>query len=316
VYRPQPVPRVLQTKKAFTQTSASGHFRQTPLAGPKTNQPARVVQPKSNMRPAIQTGSHPAARGGYAQAFQRKQVVQLAQQSWQEQRYGKDWPPQNNPPQVPPTPSGQYYQEGAYYHEEQGNLDAFDAYIDQHGSFFGTSVGQTFGSQENEDYDASYVDIPNYARPSAPQAKNLWNQVYAGLALVPANNNLMQVACAEKNDGQVQVDAKTKVEVGKNAKPPMCHIIAFNHIRWAAEYIHTNPNDPLIGSKYKGPDPTNYPNDTWKNLVWHPSNLRPGHSKCNSQTATQAKGIPSAPLQKTAILYAVGRLKALEPTWF
>jgi len=290
---------------------------QKPMPATAPSQPRqvkRVVQPKALPHATVGARALPRVN---AQTSPRNQVLQMAQQSWQEQHYGVNWPPPDTPPAVPPTPSGQYYQESAYYHEDHGNLDQFDDYIDKHGSFFNTSVGQTFGTQENEDYDASYVDIPNYARPSAPGAKVLWTQVYGGLAPVPNNNNLLQVACAEKNDGAVQVDAKTKEEVGKGKKPPMCHIIAFNHIKWAAEYLHANPNDPLIGSKYKGPNPTNYPNDTWKNLVWHTNNLRPGHSKCNSQTASQAVGIPGTPhLQKAAIVYVIARLKTLEPTWF
>jgi hypothetical protein len=98
----------------------------------------------------------------------------------------------------------------------------------------------------------------------------------------------------------------------------MCHIIAFNHVKWAAEFIHTNPTNAWSNGfgKYKGPNPTQYPNDTWKELVWDISNLRPGHAKCNSQTATLAVGVPSLTIQKAAVLYVAGRLKVLEPTWF
>lgn len=304
VYRPQPLPKVLQTKRQLVQ----------PKAGQQ-----KAVQPKPVVRlagaNAVQRSSRPP---NAPQIIQRKQVVQLAQQSWQSQHYGTDWPPPNDPPQVPPTPSGQYYEEGADYWARHRDLDAFDSYIDQHGTFLNKTVGQTFGTQENEDYDASYVDIPSHLRPSAPNAKSLWNLVYAGLAQDPTNHNQLQVACAEKSDGYVKVESGTKKEVGTSKKPPMCHIIAFNHVKWAAEFIHTNPSNPWsIGfGKYKGPDPTQYPNDTWKELVWDLSNLQPGHAKCNSQTASLAVGMPSPTLQKKAVIYVAGRLKALEPTWF
>jgi hypothetical protein len=189
--------------------------------------------------------------------------------------------------------------------------------MDQYGTFTGKSVGQTFGTKENEDYDASYVDIPDDIRPAAPKAKQLWNKVYAGLVQDPTNGNRMQIQCSEKNDGAVKVDKTTKVEVGTGKKPPMCHIVAFNHIRWAANWLYVNKNHAWVGGQYQGPDPKNYPADTWKKLVWHKSNLQPGHSKCNSQTATLAKGVPkNQQAEKAAVTYVVLRLKRLEPNWF
>lgn len=244
--------------------------------------------------------------------------MQLAQQSWQAQHYGAHWPPPNDPPQVPPTPSGQYYDEGADYWARKRDLEAFDSYIDQYGTYLSKPVGQTFGTQENEDYDASYVDIPSNLRPSAPNAKSLWNLVYSGLIQDPTNHNFLRVACAEKNDGYVRVDSVTKQEEGTTKKPPMCHIVAFKHISWAADFIHQNPSNAWsVGQgKYKGPNPSQYPNDTWKELVWDITNLQPGHSKCNSQTAHFAVGPLSPSAQKAAVVYVAARLKALEPTWF
>jgi hypothetical protein len=308
VYRPQPVPKVLQTKRRPGQVKP-------PVAAPEHRQPGKIVQPKMQVRGV---NANAIQRSRLPNGTQRNPVVQLMQQPWQAQHYGTDWPPPQYPPDVPPTPSGQYYEEGADYWARHRDMDAFDDYLDQYGSFTNTTVGQTFGTQENEDYDASYVDIPSHLRPSAPNAKQLWNQVYAGLAADPTNHNQLQVACAEKSDGYVKVESGTKKEVGTTKKPPMCHIIAFNHVKWAAEYLYQNPSNPWSNGygKYKGPDPKQYPNDTWKELVWDISNLRPGHAKCNSQTASQAVGLPSLGIQKAAVIYVAGRLKGLEPTWF
>jgi hypothetical protein len=315
VYRPQPVPKVLQTKRAPGPAVGAPQSRKPPVAAPAHRQPGKIVQPKSNVRVA---GPNIIQRSRVPNAPQRNPVVQLMQQSWQAQHYVGYWPPSNTPPDVPPTPSGQYYDEGATYWAKHGDMDAFDEFLDQYGSYTNTTVGQTFGTQENEDYDASYVDIPSNLRPSAPNAKSLWNTVYGGLAQDPTNNSFLRVACAEKSDGYVRVDSVTKKEEGTSKKPPMCHIVAFKHISWAADFIHLNRSHAWFSGvgKYKGPNPTQYPNDTWKALVWDISNLQPGHSKCNSQTAHLAVGPLSSSNQKAAVAYVAVRLKALEPTWF
>jgi hypothetical protein len=231
--------------------------------------------------------------------------------------YGEEyWPPPKQPIETPPTPSYQYYKWSSSYWDERGNTKVFDRYVDFYNENSGKSVGMTSGTGEEDEFDESYVDIPNTLRPSAPSAKALWKQIYSPLIPSTTNSNLVKVKCEELCGQWLYMDKTTKKEYKKTKRPPMCHVIPFNYIRWAADWVYQNANSPKLSKSYKGPDPQQYPADTWKNLVWDISNLRAGHASCNSQTAHQAKGIPSSSDQKTAINYVIKKLYQLEPTWF
>jgi hypothetical protein len=233
-----------------------------------------------------------------------------------EDYYGSDyWPPPNTPPSTPPTPTYDYYKWSSSYYEEQGNMKGFDDYIDFYNEHSGKSVGQTSGMGEEDEFDQSYVDIPIGIRPSAPKA--LWNTVYSGLVDSKKYKGLQWVDCEEYCTDRVYVDKKSKKEDGTNKRPPMCHIIAYNHTKWAVEWLYNNKSHYLVGGTYKGPDMYGFDDDTWRKLVWHKSNLRPGHSKCNSKTASQAKGNPAtSKAERDSITYVVNRLKKVKPNWF
>ena len=232
-----------------------------------------------------------------------------------EERYGEDWPPPKTPPSTPPTPSYDYYKWSGSYYEEQGKYDIFDKYIDFYNENSGKSVGQTSGMGEEDEYDESYVDIPLGHRPTAPSA--LWAKVYAGLKDSNKHLGWQWVYCEELCTNAVFVEKKTKREDGTNKRPPMCHIVAYNHIKWAVDWLFSNKTNHLVGGTYKGPDVSGLDDDTWRKLVWHKSNLRPGHATCNSKTASQAKGVPNTQtVARAAITYVVGRLKKLKPNWF
>ena len=245
-------------------------------------------------------------------------VVQRMRSDDPSVHYSGYWPPDASPPINPPTPSGNYYREGADYHYTHGDFDAMDEYMDTYEGYSGTTIGQTVGSGESDDYDASYIDIPTTCRPSAPAS--LWKQVYNGLKKSNTYLAYEYITCAELCNKTVWVDTKTKCEDGTNKKPPMCHKVPYNHIRYAVEWIYqqkgTLAAQQYGAQTYKGPNAMNFDSDTWKNLVWELENLQPGHASCNSQTAQAAKGAPTGTQERKAITYTVKRLKSLKPTWF
>jgi hypothetical protein len=362
VYRPQPVPKVLQKKAPpgrpaeTTQAQAArpAHTPPRPAAPPVYRpEPKKVAQPKAatpahalpkphaarhGEQPPPQKVSRPAAQATLQmkpslapaesaphaappvlRPAPRSSVVQRMEIDDEEmqERYGSVyWPPPTKPIETPPTPSYDYYKWSSSYYDELGNTKVFDRYVDFYDEHSGKSVGQTSGTGEEDGFDESYVDIPNTLRPSAPSAKLLWNSIYSPLIPSTTNTKLVKVKCQEKCGQWLYMDKKTKKEHGTSKRPPMCHVIPFNYIRWAAEWVYANANSPKLSKPYKGPDPTGYPADTWKELVWDLSNLRPGHALCNSQTAHQAKGIPSSSDQTTAINYVIKKLHKIEPTWF
>jgi hypothetical protein len=219
-------------------------------------------------------------------------------------------------PKKPPRGrSLSFYQAGfEYYSSEDYDGDAADAYEQMAIDSGGKSIGQTFGSGESDNYDESYVEIPDEARPSAPAT--LWKLVYGGLGPKPGDASIHHVACAELGDGYVEVDAKTKVEAGTSKRPPMCHKVAFNHIKWAVAWLHANKTH-VLALGYKGPPVSEFTWDAWRALVWDGTNLQPGHAKCNSKTASAARGEPStAADRRKAVVYTAAKLKALAPTWF
>ena len=146
-------------------------------------------------------------------------------------------------------------------------------------------------------------------------AAALWSKVYAGLTPKSNDSSTKQIRCEELCSAYVEVAAATNIERGKTKRPPMCHIVAFNHISWAADWLAGNKSQPAAQG-YKGPDAKGYDSETWKKLVWDETNLRPGHAKCNSMTAAAARGIPSTTDAKEAITYTVARLKSIKPGWF
>jgi ribosomal protein S18 acetylase RimI-like enzyme len=216
----------------------------------------------------------------------------------------------------PPTPAHNpysYFASGAEYHQTYTDMDTADAWWEKAEKHHGGPIGQSYGSQESEDYDASYVDVPPGCRPSAPAS--LWKQVYAGLAPKHGDASRQVIACDELGDGNVEIDAKTKCEIGTNKRPPMCHIIPFNHIKWGLQWIYDNKTHSLAKG-YKGPDVTFIDADTFKALVWDLDNLRPGHATCNSQTASSAKGNPKTKDEAGIIKYVVTKLRGIQASWF
>lgn len=218
------------------------------------------------------------------------------------------------PPATPQVTDTEYWARGSDYWLE--NEDVSNAYLEKYEKHSGRTIGQTFGTEESDDYEESYVDIPLGARPAAPKA--LWNAVYAGLVAHPTKGNTLRVRCAELGDGYVEVDATTKCESGTNKRPPMCHIIAFNHIKWAVHWLFLNKGNKgnPYAQTYKGPDQDQLDMTTYGKLVWDVANLRPGHAACNSHTAAQARGVPSNPVGNAAVAYVGPKLKALQPGWF
>jgi ribosomal protein S18 acetylase RimI-like enzyme len=228
------------------------------------------------------------------------------------QRADDDDYPHTPPPTPAQDPYG-YFASGMEYHVEHGDMDSADlweAKVEKHG---GKTIGQSYGTQESEDYDASYVDIPEGHRPAAPKA--LWKLVYGGLTPKFGDPTREVITCQELCGKTLEVDANTKCEIGTNRRPPMCHIRPYNHIKWAVQWIHDN-NTHASAKKYKGPDVKGMDADAFKELVWDLSNLRPGHSTCNSKTASSAVGVPKTSDQAGIIQYVVGKLKVLRANWF
>lgn len=323
-YRPEPKP-VLQPKAATP--AHTPPKPQAPHARAEATTPPRagaLRRAALQMKPAAPPPARPRLQAPAPQPrvpSRPSQVVQRMEIDDDEMidHYGEEyWPPPEKPPSTPPTPSYTYYKWSSSYYESQGEYDIFDEYVDFFNKNSGRKVGQTSGMGEEDEFDASYVDIPDTIRPSAPNAKALWNHVYNPLLQSQSNKSLVKVKCEELCGQWVYMDKKSKKEHGTTKRPPMCHIIPFNYIRWAADWVYANKNSPHLSKAYKGPDPKNYPADTWKKLVWSRKNLRAGHASCNSRTAHQAKTLPPPSMsdQKEAINYVIKKLHKLEPTWF
>jgi N-acetylglutamate synthase-like GNAT family acetyltransferase len=295
----QVLPKVMQRQRTPTERLSVPMAATGKGVKPKSLQLSRPSLPGANPMPKLPPG--------------RQTVLQMMDSDELSSHYGSGyWPPPASPVHAPPTPSGEYYAYATDYYSQR-DAERGDQWMDAYEDYTGASVGQTTGTKESDDFDASYVEVPDQCRPSAPG--NLWKLVYQGLVNSTKYPGWLVITCAELSDGKVYVDANTKCESGTGKKPPMCHKIPFNHIRYAAQWLFDNKLHPTAQG-YKGPDAAGYDWDTWKSLVWHISNLQPGHAKCNSQTASSAKGTPKGPAEQKAIQYAITRLKALQPTWF
>jgi ribosomal protein S18 acetylase RimI-like enzyme len=228
----------------------------------------------------------------------------------------KNWDYPGTPPPTPAHQPAAFFMQGLDYHTQAGHMDASDLWEEKVNKHWG-SVGQTVGTEESEDYDASYVEGTGI-RPAATNVKALWNTVYAGLKTSGSKAGWLWVNCQELCGQPVWVDAKTKKEQGTGKRPPMCHITPFNHIKWAVEYLAQNPTAPSIKkllhgkTRYIGGPATNLPLTHYQEVVWHASNLRAGHASCNSQTASQAKGNPKNTKEEgEALSYTIPRLNAI-----
>jgi hypothetical protein len=193
--------------------------------------------------------------------------------------------------------------------ERQKNLQLLDEYLK--GQFGATELAADDEWAESDDFDASYTEVPPGYRPAAKAAKTLWKTVYGAAKPSTRYSGWDRIKCDELCGNKIYIERKTKKEDGTNKRPPLCHIVSFNHIKWAVDYIKLNVKN------YTGPDWNNMDRDLASDIVWHASNLRPGHAKCNSSTAHQAVGNPKTPTdEKAAANYVYNRLSSLRPHWF
>lgn len=342
VYRPQPTPKVLQKKtppgRPVENTRASAprpaHSPARPSAPPVYRpEPKSVAQPKAAAgaharptrpatpqvkpapkptaaRPAVPTAATPSSPSHVIQRMKRKKGDEDEYEGLEDHYGSTYWPPPSKPKKAPPSPTYNYYKLGAQYHTDVGEDDSADLYMDFFSKKTGKATGMTSGSGVEDEFDESYADIPIGVRPTAPSA--LWNKVYAGLKDSTTYTDRQWVKCEEDCMGTLYVDKKSKKETGTVKRPPMCHVVAYNHIKWGVSWLYTN----RVKYNYSGPDMLGMPDDTWRALVWHKSNLRPGHASCNSKTASLAKGTPSSKDEKAAKTYVLNRLQKLKPNWF
>lgn len=291
---------------------APPNARATPQARPQAAPQAARAQ-NSVQRKTAPAAPQPPARPAPPAAPLSLRRPAVLQMMWEDpaDHYKGSWPPPDDPVYPPPTPSHNYYKEASEYFTSKREFETADEYMDFWEDKTGKSVGMSSGTGEEDDYDESYVDIPLGIRPSAPAA--LWNTVYAGLTDSGKYPGFQWIDCQEYCSDRIYIDKKTKKEDKVGKRPPMCHIVAFNHTKWAVSWLYAN----RLKYNYSGPDVTGMDNDTWRKLVWHKSNLRPGHSKCNSKTASQAKGNPATTKDEQAAKnYVLVRLKKINPHWF
>lgn len=131
--------------------------------------------------------------------------------------------------------------------------------------------------------DLPYEEVTRRFPPPA----NLFAAVYAGAKA--AGPGLVSVPCAEVGDGDVYFQANPPhietdpagqpLKDRKPRKPPMCHIIPYQHLLLAYDTIKGMPEAWRL--------PANA--GDVKRVVWQPANLRPGHSVCNAKTASQGR---------------------------
>lgn len=320
-YRPEPT-KVLQPKAA---TPVARPLAKPPVAPARPTQTTLQMKPNNvPAKPESKAGgafagaapTRPAPRASAPPPVPRSSVVQrMIDDEEMEDRYGSGyWPPPKTVIGTPPSPTYNYYKIASDYHSQKGRMEVADEYMDFYEENTGKTIGMTSGRGEEDEYDESYVDIPIGIRPSAPTA--LWNTVYAGVTDSHKYPGFQWIDCEENCTDRVYIDKKTKKEDGTTKRPPMCHIVSYNHIKWAVSWLYSNKSHHRVGGTYKGPDVSGFPDDTWRDLVWHKSNLRPGHASCNSQTASQAKGTPSTKVANDALNYVIPRLKKLKPLWF
>ena len=149
--------------------------------------------------------------------------------------------------------------------------------------------GATYSTARDE---ADYLARNPELRP--PMPGGLFNTVYAAAAQHAIG--IKRVPCVEtphappdyvyfqSGSGQRETDA-TGAVLGTGKRPPVCHILPYNHLMRA--WL-----DLMSDKKYSGvrPGAAGY-DDAHKELAWGDvTNLRPGHSRCNSSTSRRAVG--------------------------
>jgi hypothetical protein len=231
-----------------------------------------------------------------------------------EKHYGPTyWPPKTTLIKTPPSPTYMYYKRASGNLMDRGEMDASFEYMDFYSKHSGKSVGMTTGSGEaGTSTSLTSTSRSNTARPPPGRSGRLFTR---GSWIAAPTRACSGLRCEELCKSRLFAVKKTKQEYNTSKRPPMCHIVAYNHIKWAVEWLYLNKS-VKVGGTYKGPNVAGLDDDTWRKLVWHKSNLQPGHAKCNSKTASQAKGSPSTSKAKPAIACVTGRLKKLQPTWF
>ncbi len=193
--------------------------------------------------------------------------------------------------------------------ENEGNLGELEEFLEE--EFGQAALQQDDVEAESNDFDASYIEVPLGYRPAALGARALWNQIYGGAipSLLHAGHD--EIQCQENCTGNIHIHRQSKKERGTNKRPPLCHVVPFNHIKWAVDWLNSNDNG------YIGPDWQHLDRGLAAEVVWDAANLRPGHAQCNSATAAQAVGAPSTQAAEgAAITYVRDRLEALRPLWF
>jgi hypothetical protein len=171
---------------------------------------------------------------------------------------------------------------------EAGDYDAYDALVEKAEAMFG-KMGQAYQGAAL-DADDDWIPSGIGVRPAKPGA--LWKTVYGGGTKVAATG-LYLVDCQEAKHTlatvAIKMDGKSFKEVGVGKRPPVCHKIAYNHLYSAWKGImsratYTGPQEGAAGFEAAHQD-----------LAWGDlGNLQPGHTHCNSTTASAAKGAAPA----------------------
>ena len=175
-------------------------------------------------------------------------------------------------------------------------------------------------ASKNEDDDDTWIPAGVDVRPS--KAGRLWKQIYT-----PLQNEiggLVSIGCQENAaSGKIYMGGPNHAECDSagtatagGKKPPICHIIPYNHLMWAWKTIADKSN---VQYKYAGPIfLMGYPTDqdAHVQLAWGDmTNLQTGHTACNLATAHQAKQQPNGNPAKAAItkVYAFCKSKGWTP---
>lgn len=301
VYRPQPAPKVLQPKGAGGAREAAEH-----KASARSPQAPAVYRPQTPPR-VCQLKSAGVAAPPRAHALPPKPHV--------EAKLGSA---RTLPRAAAPAAAG-VIQRAAERSSSDDEMDLMDDLADAPDELLiemGLKPpGQAYGSKESkDDDDDDWLPPGIHVRPPKPGA--LWSAVYSAIAPELGVASLYSIACAELKDGKVymlgkgrkECDDKGKIKGGgKGKKPPVCHVIPYNHLMWAWRTIATRGG-------YKGPgftgsgaptDQTAHAELAWGNL----KNLRPGHAVCNLKTAFAAAGEPPGPSQAGILKYVEGWCK-------
>lgn len=338
VYRPQPTPKILQTKTATGRQpqpqQQPAPVRNTPAPPPVYRpQPApKVLQPKSAGGARAAAELKAPARPPQAPAVYRPQtqprVCQLKSAAVVPSRAQAHTPKPHVeaklgavrilPRSVAPATAG-VIQRAAESVSSDDDMDLMDDLADasdeQLIEMGLKPPGQFFGSKESKDEDDDDWLPPGiHVRPPKPGA--LWKAVYSGMVCVSKKLDVWAIDCAERKDSKVYMIGAAKKECnakgkllggGKGKKPPVCHVIPYNHLMWAWRTIASRHN-------YGGPPftPSGAPTDQTAHaeLAWgNMKNLQPGHAKCNSTTASAATGVPSDPGASAIVKYVEGWCK-------